>query len=129
MGNGGAVFITLSIMLFGFTTLIGNYYYTEGCLRFIMNRRPGKKSITLFRVIATIIVFAGAISSAAFAWDAADLCQALMVIVNIPVILILSPIAFKALKNYTDQKKKGKEPVYIAEECGVKQPTDFWHKD
>jgi len=129
MGDGGAVFITLSIMLFGFTTLIGNYYYTEGCLRFIMNRRPGKKSITLFRVIATIIVFAGAISSAAFAWDAADLCQALMVIVNIPVILILSPIAFKALKNYTDQKKKGKEPVYIAEECGVKQPTDFWHKD
>jgi len=129
MGHGGAVFITLSIMLFGFTTLIGNYYYTEGCLRFIMNRRPGKTSITIFRVIATVIVFAGAISSAAFAWDAADLCQALMVIVNIPVIMILSPIAIKALKNYTSQMQKGEEPLYVAKDCGVKQPTDFWNKD
>jgi len=127
LGNIGPLFITFSIGLFGFTTLIGNYYYTEGCLRFIMNRRPGKSVMVVFRIIATIIVFAGAISSAAFAWDSADLCQALMVVVNIPCIIILSPIAFKALKNYTDQRNAGKEPVYIAKQCGVKQETDFWN--
>lgn len=93
-----------------------------------MNRRPDKSIITVFRIFAAIIVFAGAVSSAAFAWDSADLCQALMVVVNIPCIIILSPIAFKALKNYTEQRKAGKEPVYIAKECGVKQDTDFWNK-
>lgn len=128
IGPTGAVFITISITLFGFTTLIGNYYYTEGCLRFIMGRRPGKTSMIIFRVIASVIVFVGAISTAAFAWDSADLCQALMVVVNIPVILILSPIAFKALKNYTDQLKQGVEPVYIAKKCGVKDDTDFWNE-
>lgn len=127
-GELGPMFITVAILLFGFTTLIGNYYYTEGCLRFIMNRRPGKTVITVFRIIASIIVFAGALASAGFAWDSADLCQALMVVVNIPCILILSPIAIKALKNYTEQRKQGKEPVYYARECGVNQDTDFWNR-
>lgn len=127
-GELGPVFITVAILLFGFTTLIGNYYYTEGCLRFIINRRPGKIIMTVFRIIASIIVFAGALASAGFAWDSADLCQALMVVVNIPCILILSPIAIKALKNYTEQRKQGKEPVYYAKECGVNQDTDFWNR-
>ncbi len=127
-GELGPIFITVAILLFGFTTLIGNYYYTEGCLRFIINRRPGKIIMTVFRIIASIIVFAGALASAGFAWDSADLCQALMVVVNIPCILILSPIAIKALKNYTEQRKQGKEPVYYAKECGVNQDTDFWNR-
>ena len=127
LGSNGAIFITFSMCLFGYTTLIGNYYYTEGCLRFILNKRPTKKIRNVFKTIATAIVFLGATSSASFAWDSADLCQGLMVLVNIPVILILSPIAIKALKNYTDQKKKGLEPVYIAKECGVEQPTDYWN--
>ena len=127
-GELGPMFITVAILLFGFTTLIGNYYYTEGCLRFIMNRRPDKIVMTVFRIIASIIVFAGALASAGFAWDSADLCQALMVVVNIPCILILSPIAIKALRNYTEQRKQGKEPVYFAKECGVNQDTDFWNR-
>ena len=127
-GELGPMFITVAILLFGFTTLIGNYYYTEGCLRFIINRRPGKIIMTVFRIIASIIVFAGALASAGFAWDSADLCQALMVVVNIPCILILSPIAIKALRNYTEQRKQGKEPVYFAKECGVNQDTDFWNR-
>ena len=127
-GELGPMFITVAILLFGFTTLIGNYYYTEGCLRFIIDRRPGKIIMTVFRIIASIIVFAGALASAGFAWDSADLCQALMVVVNIPCILILSPIAIKALRNYTEQRKQGKEPVYFAKECGVNQDTDFWNR-
>jgi AGCS family alanine or glycine:cation symporter len=91
-----------------------------------MNRRPNDATRNVFKTIATIIVFLGAISSASFAWDSADLCQGLMVLVNIPVILVLAPIAIKALRNYTDQLKKGVEPVYIAKDCGVKQDTDYW---
>ena len=126
LGHSGAIFITFSMCLFGFTTLIGIYYYTEGCLRFIMNKRPNDTTRNVFKAIATIIVFLGAISSASFAWDSADLCQGLMVLVNIPVILVLAPIAIKALRNYTNQLKKGVEPVYIAKDCGVKQDTDYW---
>ena len=34
LGDFGPVFIAISMALFAFTTLIGNYYYCEGCLRF-----------------------------------------------------------------------------------------------
>ena len=126
-GTGGPIFIAVAISLFGFTTLIGNYFYTEGCLRFILGHKPGKQFMTIFRIICAAIVFVGAIATAGFAWDLADLCQALMVIVNIPVIIILSPKAFAALKNYTEQRKKGIEPLYSAKACGIKEDTDYWN--
>ena len=125
-GPFGPIFIACAMALFGFTTLIGNYYYTEGCLRFILNRKPDKVINTVFRSVATVLVFIGAVSSAGLVWDLADMCQGLMVVVNIPAILILSPIAFKALKDYETQLKAGTEPRYVAKNCGVKQNTDFW---
>lgn len=126
LGKGGPIFIAVSISLFGFTTLIGNYYYTEGCLRFILGRRPGKGFMTVFRIFAAGIVFVGALASAGFVWDMADLCQALMVVVNVPCILILSPKAIRCLKDYTEQRKKGKEPKYQAKACGITEQTDYW---
>ena len=90
LGSFGPIFITVAVCLFAFTTLIGNYYYTEGCLRFIMKKEPGKAFMLVYRLIAIALVFAGAVISAGLAWDTADLLQALMVIINVPVIIILA---------------------------------------
>ena len=49
----------------------------------------------------------------------------LMAIINIIVIVILGNIAIKALKNYTDQKKQGKDPIFKASDIGLDN-TDFW---
>ncbi|MBQ9685335.1 MAG: alanine:cation symporter family protein [Oscillospiraceae bacterium] len=125
LGGFGPVFITVAVCLFAFTTLIGNYYYTEGCLRFIMNREPSPAFMLVFRLCATVLVFVGAIISAGLAWDSADLLQALMVIINVPVIVILTKPAIAALRDYEWQRRKGKLPTYRAEANGVKG-TDFW---
>lgn len=127
LGGFGPVFIAISMALFAFTTLIGNYYYCEGCLRYIMKKTPSKLFITIFRIIAAIIVFIGAMVSMGLAWDTADLLQALMVIINIPVIIILAKPAVNCLKDYTTQRKAGKDPEYKAKECGIKEDTDFWN--
>ena len=126
LGNFGPVFMATAVSLFAFTTLLGNYYYTEGCLRFILKREPGKKFMLVFRLIATLLVFLGTVISAGLAWDTADLLQALMVLINVPVILILAKPAIQALKNYEAQRMAGKDPVYNAEENGI-MGTDFWH--
>ena len=126
LGGFGPVFLTVAVCLFAFTTLLGNYYYTEGCLRFIMKREPSKTFMLVFRLCATALIFLGAVISAGLAWDTADLLQALMVIINVPVILILAKPALAALKDYEAQRKAGKEPVYRAAENGVKG-TDFWN--
>lgn len=126
LGAFGPIFIAVSMSLFAFTTLIGNYYYCEGCLRFIMKKKPGKTFLIVFRIIASVIVFVGAIVSMGLAWDTADLLQALMVIINVPVIVILAKPAAAALKDYTAQRAEGKDPVYVAKACGVEEETDFW---
>ena len=126
LGSFGPVFLAVAVSLFAFTTLLGNYYYTEGCLRFIMKREPSKAFMTVFRLCATALVFLGAVISAGLAWDTADLLQALMVIINIPVILILAKPAVEALKDYEAQRKAGKDPVYSAKENGIGN-TDAWN--
>lgn len=127
LGSFGPIFICASMSLFAFTTLIGNYSYCEGCLRFILKREPGKKLCVVFRLFASFIVFVGAIVQMGFVWDTADLLQALMVVVNVPVIVILSGTAVKALKDYSSQKKAGVEPEFKASNIGLKEETDFWN--
>ena len=126
LGSFGPIFIAVALSLFAFTTLIGNYYYCEGCLRFIIGKKPGKTLLLVFRVIAAILVGVGAVLSAGIVWDTADALQGLMVVINIPVILILSKKAFACLEDYVAQKKAGKEPEYVAADCGIKEELDYW---
>lgn len=125
-GGFGPIFIAVSMALFAFTTLIGNYYYCEGCLRYIMKKQPSKVFITVFRIVAAVIVLIGACVSMGLAWDTADLLQALMVIINIPVILILTKTAVKCLNDYCKQKKEGKNPEFKAADIGLKEDVEFW---
>ncbi len=127
LGSFGPIFIAAAVTLFAFTTLIGNYYYTEGCLRFLLRREPSKAFMVVYRLCAAVLVFLGAIISAGLAWDTADMLQAFMVIINVPVILILSKPAIDALKDYEKQRKEGKNPVYWANEHGI-LGTHFWQK-
>lgn len=119
LGNFGPIFIAVSMSLFAFTTLIGNYAYCEGCLAFILKRDITKAEAMVFRIVATILVFLGAIAQAGIVWDTADMCQGLMVVCNIPSIAILGGVAIKTLKDYTDQKKKGLEPVFKAKNINL----------
>ena len=122
----GPVFLSAAMSLFAFTTLIGNYSYCEGCLRFILNRAVSRGGILAFRSLATLLVFVGAIANAGTVWNLADMTQGLMVLVNLPVILILAKPAFLCLEDYCKQKKDGKNPVFIAKDAGIDADLDFW---
>ena len=126
LGNFGPIFIAVSMCLFAFTTLIGNYYYCEGCLKYILKRDPSKAGMTAFRVLASLIVFVGATVSAGLAWDTADMLQATMVIINVPVILILGNKGVAVLKDYMRQRSEGKDPQFHAADIGI-TGTDFWN--
>ena len=127
LGSFGPIFIAVSMCLFAFTTLIGNYYYCEGCLKHILRRSPSKAFMLIFRLVACVVVLVGATVSMGLAWDTADLFQAIMVIINIPVILLLGKPALDALKDYMKQRKAGKEPHFKAADIGLKDKTEFWN--
>ncbi len=126
LGEFGPIFITVAMILFAFTTLLGNLYYVDKAFNHILGRVPSKKFMYVYYVIASLVIFAGAGLSADFLWNLADLTMGCMAIINIPVILFLGKYAFRALRDYTKQKKSGKDPVFRAKEVGITQDLDYW---
>ena len=124
VGDFGPIFITISIFLFAFSSLVGNYYYTESNFRFI---RDSKVGLLLFRLSCVASIFIGAQMSFSMVWDLADVLMGLMALVNLGAILLLGNQALKVLKDYQKQRKAGKNPVYRCEEVGVGDPA-VWNE-
>ncbi len=124
VGPMGPVFITVSIFLFAFSSLVGNYYYTESNLKFIRDSRP---LLLAFRLTCVAAVFLGAQMDFSTVWDLADVFMGLMALVNLAAILLLGGKAVAVLKDYTRQRKAGRNPVYRYEEVGVGDPA-VWNE-
>lgn len=125
-GNFGFYFVTFALLLFAFTTLIGNLFYCDGCLNYIANRKIGKTTMTIFRVIACTLVFFGALLDFSFVWNLADVLMGIMAIINLPIIVVLGKTAMASLKDYSEQRKAGKDPQFKSASVGLEGKTDFW---
>ncbi len=125
-GAVGPVFITLSMILFAFTTLLGNLYYVDNVLAYMFGHVPGRRFMTVYRMIASLVIFIGAGLNAGLLWDIADVTMGCMTIINMPVILILSKYAMKALKDYEQQAENGRKPVFHVRDIGLPHEVDYW---
>ncbi len=127
-GVAGHVFITLAMILFAFTTLLGNLYYVDNALIFMNgNKKPSDKFMKVFYIGCSIVVFAGAVMPMEACWALADITMGGMALINIPTCMILGGVAIKACKDYEKQKKEGKDPVFIAKNIGMDDSKlDFW---
>ena len=123
----GPYFITFALLLFAFTTLLGNLFYCEGCLNYIAGRTLKNKEMNVFRLFAVVVVFIGAQLQFGLVWDLADVLMGIMAIINLPVIVILGNTALKCLDDYLVQKKEGKNPCFKAESIGLEGKTEFWN--
>ncbi len=126
LGEFGPIFITVAMIFFAFTTLLGNLYYVDQCLYYITGKIPGKKVMTIYHIIASVVIFLGAGLSADLLWNIADITMGLMTIINMPVIIYLSKYAVAALKDYDIQRKQGKTPVFKAKNINLPHDVDFW---
>lgn len=124
IGEWGIHFITFSIFAFAYSSLIGNYCYAESNILFIKNN---KVVLFLFRVTCLVAIFLGAQADFSLVWNIADITMGFMAIVNIIAIFLLGKIAFKALDNYEQQKKQGKNPVFYEDDIGI--TGTVWTKD
>jgi len=126
LGAFGPLFIVVAMVLFAFTTLIGNLFYVDKAVLHILGREPGKKFKIVYNVVASLLIFVGAGLSADLLWNLADVFMGLMVVINIPVICYLGKYAFRALRDYDEQRKAGKDPVFVAKNIGLPHDVDFW---
>jgi len=111
IGTLGPVFIAIAILLFAFSSIIGNYYYGEANIRFMTQNRH---VMTLYRVLsAGVMVMFGAMATLELVWSLVDLFMALLTACNLVAIVILGRYAFRLFDDYRRQKRAGiKEPVF-----------------
>ena len=93
----------------------------------ILKREADKKINTIYYLLASLLILIGAVLDAGFLWNLADLTMGLMALINVPVIIILSKYAFRALKDFNKQKKHGLNPVFHAKDIGLSDNMDFWN--
>ena len=128
LGGFGPLFVLAAMLLFAFTTLLGNLFYVDKAVIHIMGKEPGKKFKVVYNILASLFVFVGAGLSAGLLWDISDVFMGFMALINIPVIFVLGKYAYRALKDYEKQRKEGKEPVFVAKNIGLPHDVDFWQE-
>ena len=126
-GSFGFVFVTVALLLFAFTTLLGNLYYCEGCLNYIAKRQLSEKAMNIFRIVACVVIFSGALLDFGMVWNLADVFMGIMALINLPVIVMLGKPALETLKDYVAQRKAGKNPQFHAATVGLQGKVDFWN--
>ncbi len=127
LGSSGPIFITVAMILFAFTTLLGNLFYVDKTINYLMGKEPSKAFRNVCYVIASLVIFIGAGLSADLLWGVADILMGGMALINMPVILYLGKYAFRALKDYEDQVKTGGAITFKKKNIGLPHETDYWN--
>ncbi|MEW9671896.1 alanine/glycine:cation symporter family protein [Ammoniphilus sp. 3BR4] len=123
MGSWAAGFAAVAVFLFAFSSVVGNYYYGETNIEFIKN---SKTWLLVYRLAVIGMVLFGSVAKVGIVWDLADLFMALMAITNLIAILMLGRVALAALKDYQEQKKQGKNPVFHVSHIEGLQNVECW---
>lgn len=98
MGN---YIVAVALAIFAFTTIIGWSFYSEKCVQYLF----GIKAIKPFRLLWTLAVPLGAVSSLDFIWLLADTLNAMMAIPNLIALVLLSPVVFGLTREYFIKKR------------------------
>ncbi|HEL1648867.1 TPA: sodium:alanine symporter family protein [Streptococcus suis] len=100
-GNAGSIALTISLVLFAFTTILGWSYYGERCIEFLF----GTKSILPYRLLFVAMVALGGFLKLDLIWTIADIVNGLMALPNLIALLALSPVIIKETRQYFAKKK------------------------
>lgn len=124
-GNFGSYFVALCIVLFAFSSIIGNYYYGQSNIEFI---KYNKTFMLIYRISVVAMVMLGSLLKVSVVWDLADVFMGFMAIINLIAIALLNREAIACLKDYKRQRKEGvKVPIFKAS-CipSLKGKTSEW---
>lgn len=120
----GSGFVAVSLLFFAFTTIMAYYYIAETNLSYL-DKKGSKWALWTLRILILVATFYGSVKSAEAAWTLGDIGVGVMAWLNVVAILLLRKPALKAFKDYQQQRKEGKDPVFNAKALGIEN-TDEW---
>jgi AGCS family alanine or glycine:cation symporter len=123
IGAFGIYFICFSLFLFAFTSIIGNYYYSQANVEYISR---SKRVMFAFRLLVLAMVMFGAHTQVAVVWNLADMTMTFMALINIAAVLLLRKFVLLSLKDYRAQRSAGKDPVFKTADIDGLGPQEAW---
>ena len=117
IGEWGRVFVSIAMLLFGFSTVLYNYYLGENSVSYLTTGRSNEFVMNGFRVVVICLCCLGAIMDLGTVFGFADLTMGLLALVNLIALALLFKTGKRVLGDYDRQLKSGnKVPTFQAEE-------------
>lgn len=95
-GDWASVIVTLSVIFFAFSTILGWSYYGDRCVEFLFGRR----AVLPYRLLFLVVVYVGSVTTLTTVWTFSDVMNGLMALPNLIGLLILSPLVYRETRNY-----------------------------
>ena len=126
LGSWANIALSVIVFLLAFSSILGNYYYGQSNIEFITRRRS---VLTGYRIFVVVAVLVGSLATADIVWNFADGVMGLMALINLVAIGLLSPIAFRLLKDYTAQRREGRDPVFTRDRLRGVSGIECWEDE
>lgn len=105
LGKLGGYLVTIGIVLFAFSTILGWEYHGEKAFEYIFNTH---KFNMMYRIVFSLVVFVGATTALDVVWNFSDIANALMAIPNLICLLALSGVIAKEVERFQPEADKAK---------------------
>ena len=118
--------VSLMILLFAFSSIVGNYYYGEINIAFFDGNT--RRYLAVFRVCVVLMVLFGSLATLQLVWNLADLFMGLLCLTNLYAITRLAPYARRALRDYQEERARGEDPSFAASDIELTDGIYAWKK-
>ncbi len=107
--SGAGVLVTISLILFAYSTILGWAYYGEKCVEYL----GGIKTVFWYRTFFALALLPGSIVALDVVWSLANIMNAFMAFPNLIALLFLAPVVAKETDSFRrlyrkEHKKKEK---------------------
>lgn len=106
-GSAGGGFISIAVMLFAFSTILGWSYYGERGIEYLF----GLKAVPIYKLIFILVIFLGCNASLSLVVDISDTFNGFMALPNLIAVTLLSGQVITMTKEYIANVKLGRETV------------------
>ena len=124
LGDG---FVAVALFFFAFTTIMAYYYIAETNVSFVMGASKNNVLIWVLRVLILVSVYMGCVSTAESAWTLGDIGVGVMAWLNVIAIIFLHNRVLVLMKDYNEQRKKGKDPIFDNSKYNFRN-MDLWNR-
>ena len=129
IGEAGKSIVAIAILFFAFSSIIGNYYYGENNILFLLQGKQCKSAVILsYRLLLGLLLVTGSLTTIDLVWASADFFMVIMTVTNLVSILLLGRYAVRLLYDYQQQREEGIDPKFTKDKLPeeIQEQIECW---